>query len=113
MKRRSNKDASPLRRPAADALMRARKLPVGHDRNDLRQLAMGLLWLEKKNLQATVQDRISAMLAMTELRRGTSIIDPAPTSVVPNACPSATGRTRVPLDAWINSLNLSGRAQAD
>jgi hypothetical protein len=52
--------------------MRARKLPVGHDRNDLRQLAMGLLWLEKKNLQATVQDRISAVLAMTELRRGTS-----------------------------------------
>ena len=72
MKRRSNKDASPLRRLAADALMRARKLPVGHDRNDLRQLAMELLWLEKRNLQATVQDRISAMLAMTELRRGTS-----------------------------------------
>ncbi len=41
---------------------------------------MGLLWLEKKNLQATVQDRISAMLAMTELRRGTSVIDPAPFS---------------------------------
>jgi len=98
MKRRSNKDASPLRRLAAGALVRARKLPVGHDRNDLRQLAMGLLWLEKKNLQATVQDRISAMLAMTELRRGTLIIDPAPTSVVPNACPSATGRTRVRRD---------------
>ena len=93
MKRRSNKDASPLRRLAADALMRARKLPVGHDRNDLRQLAMGLLWLEKKNLQATVQDRISAMLAMTELRRGTSVIDPAPTSVVPNACLSARGQS--------------------
>ena len=52
---------------------------------------MGLLWLEKKNLQATVQDRISAMLAMTELPRGTSIIDPAPASRVPNVCLSVTG----------------------
>src|SRR5260370_29689392 len=82
---RPNKDASPLRRLAADALMRARKLPVGHDRNDLRKLAVGLLWLEKKNLQATGQDRISAMLAMS----GTSVIDPEPTSIVPNACLSA------------------------
>ena len=40
---------------------------------------MGLLWLEKKNLQATVQDRVSAMLAMS----GTSIIDPPPASAVP------------------------------
>jgi hypothetical protein len=38
---------SPLKRHAADALRRARKLPVGHARNDLRQLAMGLLWLER------------------------------------------------------------------
>jgi hypothetical protein len=50
---------------------------------------MGLLWLEKKNLQATGQDRISAMLAMS----GTSVIDPEPTSVVPNACLSARGQS--------------------
>ena len=43
---------SPLRRQAAEALGRARKLPVGHDRNDLRQLAMGLLWLEKRGYVA-------------------------------------------------------------
>jgi hypothetical protein len=39
---------SPLRKHAMDALRRARKLPVGHARNDLRQLAMGLLWLERR-----------------------------------------------------------------
>jgi hypothetical protein len=43
---------SPVRRQAADALRRARKLPVGHERNDLRQLAIGLLWLEKRGLVA-------------------------------------------------------------
>jgi hypothetical protein len=62
------KDASPLRRQAADVLRRARKLPVGHDRNDLRQLAIGLLWLEKKGLQATGQDRLTTILAMDEVR---------------------------------------------
>ena len=67
MERPSDKD-TPLRRHAADGLRRARKLPVGHERNDLRQLAMGLLWLEKKNLEATVQDRMTALLAMKELR---------------------------------------------
>jgi hypothetical protein len=48
MKRASDTQTSPLRRQAADALRQARKLPVGHARNDLRQLAMGLLWLEKR-----------------------------------------------------------------
>jgi hypothetical protein len=38
---------TPIRKQAIDVLKRARKLPVGHDRNDLRQLAIGLLWLEK------------------------------------------------------------------
>jgi hypothetical protein len=28
---------------------------------------MGLLWLEKKGLQATVQDRVTLILAMDEL----------------------------------------------
>jgi hypothetical protein len=48
---------SPIRRQAADALRRARKLPVGHARNDLRQLALGLRWLEKRGSVAIVQDR--------------------------------------------------------
>jgi hypothetical protein len=34
---------SALEEQAADALRRARRLPIGTDRNDLRQLAMGLL----------------------------------------------------------------------
>jgi hypothetical protein len=59
-------DISPLRRQAADVLRRARKLPAGHDRNDLRQLAAGLLWLEKKGLQ---QGRLTTILAMDELRK--------------------------------------------
>ena len=58
---------SPIRRHAADALRRARKLPIGHARNDLRQLAMGLLWLEKKELQTT--DRVATVLALDDLRR--------------------------------------------
>jgi hypothetical protein len=37
---------SVVRRHAADALRRARKLPIGQTRN-LRQLAICLLWLEK------------------------------------------------------------------
>ena len=58
-------DISPLRRQAADVMRRARKLPVGNDRNDLRQLAVGLLWLEKKGLQ---QGRLTTILAMDEVR---------------------------------------------
>jgi hypothetical protein len=59
---------SPLRRHAANALRQARKLPIGHERNDLRQLAVGLLWLERKGLQATVQDRVTKILALEDLR---------------------------------------------
>ena len=47
---------SPVRRQAADALRRARRLPIGHDRNDLRQLAVGLLWLEKRGFVALADD---------------------------------------------------------
>ena len=46
---------SPIRRQAADALRRARRLPIGHQRNDLRQLAIGLLWLEKRGFVAIPQ----------------------------------------------------------
>jgi hypothetical protein len=68
MQRPSDTQISPFRRQVADALRRARKLPVGHARNNLRQLASGLLWLDKRNLQATVQDRVTAILALTDLR---------------------------------------------
>jgi hypothetical protein len=66
MARPSDKIAPPLRKHAADALRQARKLPIGHERNDLRQLAMGLLWREKKNLQATEKKRI--ILSLNDLR---------------------------------------------
>ena len=68
MQRPSDIQISPLRWQAADALRRARKRPVGHDRNNLRQLASGLLWLDKRNLQATVQDRVTAFLALIDFR---------------------------------------------
>jgi hypothetical protein len=68
MNPRSERETSPLRLHAAAVLRRARKLPIGHDRNDLRQLARGLLWLEKKNLHATQTDRITAILALSEQR---------------------------------------------
>jgi hypothetical protein len=67
MERLPTKEVSPLRRHAADALRRARKLPVGHARNDLRQLAMGLRWLERKGLQTTVQDHVATILALEDL----------------------------------------------
>ncbi len=58
---------SPLEEQAADALRRARRLPVGANRNDLRQLAMGLLWLHRNGMDALVQRR-SAMAAKTALQ---------------------------------------------
>jgi hypothetical protein len=39
--------ASPVREQAANTLLRARKLPKGPYRNDLRQFGMGLLRLYK------------------------------------------------------------------
>jgi len=51
---------SVVRRHAADALRRARKLPIGQARNELRQLAICLLWLEKKAMTARVQDSLAA-----------------------------------------------------
>src|ERR1700674_4761448 len=43
---------SPLRKHAA--LRRARKLPMTHARNDLRQLAVGLLALDKRGFHTAV-----------------------------------------------------------
>jgi hypothetical protein len=43
---------SSLEKQAADALRRARRLPVGPHRNDLRKLATGLLWLHRNGIEA-------------------------------------------------------------
>jgi hypothetical protein len=45
-----------------------RALSVGHGWNDLRQLAMGLVWLDGKGLQAMAKDRVAALLEMQEAR---------------------------------------------
>jgi hypothetical protein len=47
---------SRLEEHAADALRRARRLPVGPARNDLRQLAAGLLWLHRRGMSAAMED---------------------------------------------------------
>ena len=48
---------SPLEKQAADALRRARRLPLGSGRNDLRQLATALLWLHRNGMEALVKRR--------------------------------------------------------
>ena len=53
----AERDMSPLEQQAADALRRARRLPIGASRNDLRQLAMGLLWLHRNGMRALEQRR--------------------------------------------------------
>jgi len=59
---------TPLRRQVADVLRRARKLPIGHDRNDLRQLAIGLLWLERRGLASQVEDALGKAQSYPPLR---------------------------------------------
>ena len=54
---------SALERQAADALRRARRLPVGSARNDLRHLAMGLLWLHRNGMDALMKQRPSSLLS--------------------------------------------------
>jgi hypothetical protein len=56
MKTPSEFATSFLRKRATQALRQARKLPVGPDRNDLRQLAVGLIWLRKKGLATRALD---------------------------------------------------------
>jgi hypothetical protein len=48
---------SVLQEQAADALRRARRLPVGPTRSDLRQLAKELLWLNRNGMDALVERR--------------------------------------------------------
>ena len=57
----------PLRRQAADALRRARKTPKGPHRNDLRQLARGLLVLHKVGIQGIVNNRGEAISEYQDL----------------------------------------------
>jgi hypothetical protein len=56
MKNSSEEAMSPLKRHAVDALRRARKLPVGPHRNDLRQLASGLRRLDSEGIGANFRD---------------------------------------------------------
>jgi hypothetical protein len=69
MKTPSDIPTSLLRRNAAVALRGARKLPGGDQRNNLRQLAMGLLWLEKKRLKAPAQARETALAGMIDSQK--------------------------------------------
>jgi hypothetical protein len=48
------RELSLLEKQAVDALRRARRLPIGPHRNDLRQLAKGLLWLHRHGMDAFV-----------------------------------------------------------
>jgi hypothetical protein len=61
---------SPLRTQAADTLRRARKLPPGPHRNDLRQLAFGLLKLDKQGMKANVQIIDTSVPAISSTTRG-------------------------------------------
>lgn len=63
------RELSPLEKQAADALRRARRLPVGPDRSDLRQLARGLLWLHRNGMDALVHRR------NTGIPRATAAVD--------------------------------------
>ena len=47
---------TPLKKHAVDALRRARKLPIGPHRNDLRQLAIGLRRLDREGIGANFHD---------------------------------------------------------
>ena len=69
MKRHPDVQVAPIRRQAADVLRRARKLPIGQARNDLRQLAVGLLWLERKGQQATIQSRLGPSLTTGDMEK--------------------------------------------
>jgi hypothetical protein len=62
----TERNMSPLEQQAADALRRARRLPIGTSRNDLRQLAMGLLWLHRNGMRALEQERANKFASRDE-----------------------------------------------
>ena len=68
---------SALEEQAAAALRRARRLPVGAERNDLRQLAMGLLWLHRNGMEALMKqiDPRQPEFIKASQERGTLISD--------------------------------------
>jgi len=69
---------SALEKQAADALRRARRLPIGADRNDLRQLAMGLLWLHRNGMAALMKRRLdNAVEAAASVARYSREVRPA------------------------------------
>jgi hypothetical protein len=82
MKKPSDTVVSPLRRQVADVLRRARKLPVGHARNDLRQLAVGLLWLEKRGF-VVIEEEHAGALQVVKGTQGASASSPLPSSSRP------------------------------
>jgi hypothetical protein len=59
----SHTTISPIRKQATDALQRARKLPRGPERDDLRQWGLGLLWLQKRGFVATREYPVAFMRA--------------------------------------------------
>jgi hypothetical protein len=66
----TERELSPLEKQAADALRRARQLPIGPGRNDLRQLATGLLWLHRNGMRALEQARAKAIASHDGTSRG-------------------------------------------
>jgi hypothetical protein len=55
MKTPLNMAPSPLRRQVVNTFLRARKVPPGRYRDDLRQLAFALLKLHRRGVRANVQ----------------------------------------------------------
>ena len=69
---------SALEKQAADALRRGIRLPIGADRNDLRQLAMGLLWLHCNGMAALMKRRLdNAVEAAASVARYSREVRPA------------------------------------
>jgi hypothetical protein len=66
MKTASNIATPSLRRWAAEALKQARRLPVGPARNELRQLAICLVWLERKGHATKVLDHTEIIQSIKE-----------------------------------------------
>jgi hypothetical protein len=68
---------SALEKQAADALRRARRLRVGAERNDLRQLAMGLLSLHRNGMDALMKPRSASRLSTDpEIAHDNSVSSP-------------------------------------
>jgi hypothetical protein len=64
------RELSALEKQATDVLRRARRLPVGAARNDLRQLAMGLLCLHRNGMDALIKQRPTSQLPSSGERFG-------------------------------------------